>query len=1054
MENLVRPDLLPLGFGWYYILLCVVLLGVVLRFLKKKLWDIEQPRNILIAIFCLFGTLRSLFFWFVLQFVAKFIFFATPWPLVVLGLIAGFGFEGLLFLYTHEVLIAGNKYGKLICPLRIAFFLLLIFMLGEPVFRRDLTITIDRHVVVLIDDSDSMHLVDKQWSDSERMYMGQVFGLSKGENWINGGKIEADFEDFIVISRDRGSNGKFLYDTYEKYSNPDLINYAKVSIDDLTLSAKGLDAIRTELSNFSYIPQVTTYCNSLSNINKEYQSKMLNYARRKPKDFDKNTLKVFLYLNSKMVTAYLKCQAQLPDVLNLIATDMYSNLESEDKKILSRIVETERYKLTDRILYGVGTDVSVLAKLNETYKTDGYIFGRDAKSIYLDLPEGGRGKELSNYLVADNVFSNMTDILLFRSETDYASSLERVLEEVSLDSLAGVLMLTDGGNNGKADPLPVCRRLGGLGIPVSSIIIGGTDIPKDIAVINVAAPDSVYLDDKVRVKAEIQINGLTGEVVKVRLMEGDKVVDEQEVVVPSDDYREELRFSHMPTSHGITHYTIETLIVKGELSEENNSWGFDVAVSDDRTNVLLVDSFPRWEFRYLRNLFYGRDKSIHLQYILFDPDMITEQKKRPMVYASASRKFGDSEATVFPSDEKDWRMFDAIILGDINPEDLSDRVLAEIKECVEGRGALLVVSAGARFMPHHYENEDLKALLPIVYEKQSKPQFKSPEKDYCIKLTAAGREHPIMQQSESSAENDEIWASLPVMRWRFPVESLKPGATVLAYAQPGEDAGIGFSATQEEREHYLEQRLEQETRNALVIVQRYGQGTVIMLPFDRTWRWRYGVGDVYHHKFWGQMMRWGAGENLRSGGEHVRLGTDKLVYSPGDTVKVVSRLIDKSFSGVNKKKFGATVKFDGQTMLRKEFDYRDDSNGYYDLDFKAEEASGYYTIALTGDIIDELREDGSAKNIETVIAVKTLDNPIERSVMNADPTWPAKIAATTGGKLLTPTDIMNADSLFGEGNRDEVLIQEKTLWDKWPLFILMGIIIGFEWFYRKKGGLA
>jgi hypothetical protein len=585
MENLARTDLLPLGFGWYYILLCVVLIGVGLRFLKKKLWDVEQPRNVLIGMFCLFGLLRSLFFWFVLQFIAKFIFFATPWPLVVLGLIAGFGFEGLLFLYKHEVLIAGDKYGKLISPLRIAFFLLLIFMLGEPVFRRDKTVTVDRHVVVLIDDSDSMHIVDKQWSDAEKMYMGELFGLSKGENWINGGKIKAGFDDFLAISREMGSNGKFLYDTYEKYSDEDLRDFAEVSIDDLTFSIKGLDAIRTELFQFSYIPQVATFCTGLSNINKIYQSKMLSYVRRKPKEFNKNTLKVFLSLNSKMITAYLKYQVQLPDVLDLIAKDMYKNLEPEDKSILMRIVETERYKLRDRILYGVGTDVSVLAKLNETYKTDGYIFGRDAKSIYLDLPEGGQGDNSANHLVADNVFSNRIDVLLFRSETDYASSLERVLKEVSLDSLAGILMLTDGGNNGKSDPLPVCRRLGGLGIPVSSIIIGGTDIPKDIAVVNVAAPDSVYLDDKVRVKAEIKINGLTGEVVKVRLLEGDKVVDEQEVVVPDDDYREELRFSHMPTSHGITHYTIETSVLKGELSAENNSWGFDVAVSDDRTIV-------------------------------------------------------------------------------------------------------------------------------------------------------------------------------------------------------------------------------------------------------------------------------------------------------------------------------------------------------------------------------------------------------------------------------------------------------------------------------------
>jgi hypothetical protein len=899
-----------------------------------------------------------------------------------------------------------------------------------------------------------MHLVDRQWSDAEKMYMGKVFGFGGSDSWIDGAKLKAVFDNAIVTAKDMGSNGKFLYDSYDKYSDPDLRAYAEESEKELARCVNNLKAVNQILGEYSTIEQVSTFRKSIKGLQDNYQNKMLNFVRRKPKDFNKNVLSVFLTTNTKLIGLYQKYEAQLPEVLNVIALYLYKDLEDLDREVLDKIVETERYKLADRILYGVGTDVSVLKKLNETYKTEGYVFGRNAKSIYMDLPDGGRGRDISNYLVAENVYSNNIDVLLLRSETDYATSLEKVLKEVPLDSLAGILMLTDGCDNGTSDPLPVCRRLGGLGIPVSSIIIGGTDIPKDIAVINVAAPDSVYLDDKVRIKAEIQVNGMLGEVIKVNLMEGDELVDEKEMVVASDDYKEELRFSHMPTDQGITHYTIETSIIDGELSIENNSWGLDVAVSDDRTNVLLVDSYPRWEFRYLRNLFYGRDKSIHLQYILFNPDTVTEQKKRPLVYASASRKFGDAEATVFPPSEKEWRMFDAIILGDVNPKDLSARVISEIKKCVEERGALLVVSAGARFMPHHYDNPDLRALLPITYDTSNKPMFKSQEKDYKIKLTAAGREHPIMQQSESSAENDEIWASLPVMRWRFPVKTLKPGATVLAYAQPGDDDGIDFSATQEERELYLEQRLEQEVRNALVVVQRYGQGTVVMLPFDRTWRWRYGVGDVYHHKFWGQMMRWGAGENLRSGGEHVRLGTDKLVYSPGDNVKVVSRLIDKSYCGVNKTSFGATVKYDGNTILKKEFEYRDDSNGYYDLGFKAPETSGYYTIALSGDVIDELREDSLVKDIETVIAVKTLDNPIERSVLNADSTGPSKIAAATGGKLLTPSDIMNLDSIFGEGNREEILVQENTLWDKWPLFIIMGIIIGLEWFYRKKGGLA
>ena len=69
--------------------------------------------------------------------------------------------------------------------------------------------------------------------------------------------------------------------------------------------------------------------------------------------------------------------------------------------------------------------------------------------------------------------------------------------------------------------------------------------------------------------------------------------------------------------------------VEGEVFTTNNDWPLEVAVTDDRTNVLLVDSVPRWEFRYLRNLFYGRDKSVHLQYVLLNPDEIIFRVQNP-----------------------------------------------------------------------------------------------------------------------------------------------------------------------------------------------------------------------------------------------------------------------------------------------------------------------------------------------------------------------------------------------------------------------------------------
>ena len=63
-----------------------------------------------------------------------------------------------------------------------------------------------------------------------------------------------------------------------------------------------------------------------------------------------------------------------------------------------------------------------------------------------------------------------------------------------------------------------------------------------------------------------------------------------------------------------------------------------------------------------------------------------------------------------------------------------------------------------------------------------------------------------------------------------------------------------------------------------VVPRSFGQGKVLMLTTDQSWRLRHRVGDTRHHRFWGQVLRWGSGEKLRAGNTFVRLGTDKLRY--------------------------------------------------------------------------------------------------------------------------------------------------------------------------------
>ena len=60
-----------------------------------------------------------------------------------------------------------------------------------------------------------------------------------------------------------------------------------------------------------------------------------------------------------------------------------------------------------------------------------------------------------------------------------------------------------------------------------------------------------------------------------------------------------------------------------------------------------------------------------------------------------------------------------------------------------------------------------------------------------------------------------------------------------------------------------------EKEQALLVQQGYGRGQVLFVGLDSTWRWRFKVGDKYHHRFWGQLVRWAASDKLLEGGNRL-----------------------------------------------------------------------------------------------------------------------------------------------------------------------------------------
>jgi hypothetical protein len=279
-----------------------------------------------------------------------------------------------------------------------------------------------------------------------------------------------------------------------------------------------------------------------------------------------------------------------------------------------------------------------------------------------------------------------------------------------------------------------------------------------------------------------------------------------------------------------------------EASLANNSAEYSVTVNQDPIRVLLVDSTPRWESRYLAAMF-ERDRRV----------ILTRRYHSVIVQ--------DPHLTLLPKTQAEWDGYDMVCLGDLDGNELPPDQQNHLVDFVARRGGLLVCIAGPRGLPRAFSLGSLASLLPVRVARQ--PGRAS--EPVTVSLTAQGADHPIMQILNDPGYNQKLWPLLAPLQWTADFVVAKPGATVLLSAQ-------------------------NPSKTPIVAVQRYGAGRVFWMGTEESWRWRDRLGERVHQTFWLQVMRWGLAGRLRGKDPRLQVGLDRSSMSPADSVEVRARV--------------------------------------------------------------------------------------------------------------------------------------------------------------------
>ena len=1049
------------------------------RSLQSRLGD--NAHWLLMAARALVGTF---FFWAIFQFLGRALLLAASWSLWFIALLGGAAVEITVWLYGLERKSVEKRTGLILVSLRVLLVVLALFMFLQPILSREVEKEMDRYVVVLLDDSASMHFRDAELRPADKVRLARLYEVKSVRNYFSlrglnalVGQIGRQFRQENVAMKRTGKAGPEGLKTGLSKSREGLSKFLTGSAGKLAAESKKiLAAVKKHPFDAGTRRRLNDLATNLKRLEEEFTgaAKLLGAKDKKASDTVSAVLKHFetseLHLE-KLLTS-------IPDSASAADQFVWNTLNEKDRQEIDAIAKKTRAAIARDLLTRKHRGrPGILSQVEEKYHLKLVRFAsRPVDAVVSEWAKRGEKKQTpkkqtpavkehpagqqSTNPEHEKKQEQDSDVASFRQKTDLAGALEKALEDVPPENLAGILLLTDGRHNGEKSLEDVAKRLGMQGSPVCSVIMGASRGPKDASLMSLKAPESIFLGERMSVRTELKADRLRGQKLKVKLMRQGKPIDEKIIDVPEDEHRKQLRFSDTPEGEGIFRYSLEVEPVEGELTERNNHWAFDVAVSDDRTNVLLVDTRPRWEYRYLRNLFYGRDKSIHLQYVLLKRETIEGEERERTVYASASRKFGDAEATHLPGNEREWLKFDAIILGDVSPGVIGAETMKIIQRCVTERGALLVLIAGPRYMPHAFTDGGLKDMLPIRYTRKRNRYFEAPEPAYRLMLTPEGRHHSIMQQSTSSTENAQIWTGLPLLLWRHNDIEAKEGATVLAYAESLRGRSVDSDEAVETIQgsaRKLALRKKYMKENPLIVIQKYAAGGVVMLNFDRTWRLRYRIGDTYHHRFWGQVMRWGTIENLRAGTQRVRIGSDRLTYTAEEPIIVRAKLLDTDQKPLPDERAWADVYLGEDRVMRKRLEFRKDSNGIYQTVLNPIADPGRYRLQLESSAAARiLRKRGGRRvdQVETEFMVVTTRDPVELAELSADRSIPSRLASLTGGSVTTPDE---ADSLlahFGPGNETIMARRDLSLWDGWSLLILMVLAVSAEWILRKRAGLT
>ena len=450
-----------------------------------------------------------------------------------------------------------------------------------------------------------------------------------------------------------------------------------------------------------------------------------------------------------------------------------------------------------------------------------------------------------------------------------------------------------------------------------------------------------------------------------------------------------------------------------EVIPLNNEQEAIIEVENRRDKILYFEGEPRYEVKFLRMAIQD-DPNVHVTVL----ERTAENKYLRLDVESEKELAG-----AFPQTRDELFTYRGLILGSVEASFFTHDQLQMIADFVNKRGGGLLALGGRHaFSEGGFAGTPLAEILPV--ELQPDATNREYFAELKVKPTRAGLTHAATQIAPTERKSEERWKTLPPLVAVNLVVKAKPGATTL----------LTGNVTNGNSEQIV------------LAYQRYGRGSSFALPIADFWTWQMHhempLEDLTHETLWRQLTRWMVSDVPTP--VAATLSSDRV--EPGERLVITADVADSSYMQVNDAEVMARVLTPSGDLLEVPMEWSAARDGEYRASLALRE-SGMHEVRV------EARRGDHALGRDAV-HVNAAPSNAEFYDAQLNSTTLKRVAEETAGRYYTPDNVATLADDISYTGRGDTVTEHMDLWDMPIVFILLVLLIGSEWVFRRVRGLA